>query len=135
MSQVPNCKPNWKSAPKNANWWAVDADRVTALWYVRKPKLDISNGFWSVPGSHMGDDDDSVSIVDRSFSKLPGHLDWKKTLQERPAAIDYVNSENSKIADFISLHENSSSEVLIIRLKSILERLPDSVLDSVLIFD
>ena len=59
---------DWKKAPKNAIWWAVDADG-TAHWFI-SPDIKPFTGFWFT-------------------SQMPAPLfaffgDWRESLTERP---------------------------------------------------
>jgi hypothetical protein len=59
---------NWKAAPKNARWWAVDADG-TAHWF-NSPNVVPFTAFW---------------FVDQETAPLFGYDgDWRESLTARP---------------------------------------------------
>ncbi len=61
---------NWKIAPKNARWWAVDADGK-AHWYCT-PAVAPFTTFWY------------AEMVDAPDFGFVG--DWRNSLVERPSA-------------------------------------------------
>ncbi|TCT41133.1 hypothetical protein [Martelella mediterranea] len=62
-------KVDWKQAPREARWWAMDADGK-AHWYC-KPRAAAFTTFWY------------ADMTDAPIFGYDG--DWKESLQERPA--------------------------------------------------
>lgn len=60
---------NWKLAPKNVRWWAVDANGQ-ANWYCA-PNVSAFTDFWHA---------EMIKAPDFGFTG-----DWRKSLVERPA--------------------------------------------------
>ena len=59
---------DWKAAPKNARWWAVDADG-TAHWF-KSPNVAAFTAFW---------------FADQESAPLFGYDgDWRESLTTRP---------------------------------------------------
>lgn len=59
---------DWRSAPKNAVWWAVDADG-TAHWF-KSPNVASFTAFW---------------FADQEPAPLFGYVgDWRESLTPRP---------------------------------------------------
>ena len=63
-------KPDWKYAPKWANWLAKDKDG-TWFWYAEKPEAHEDDGIW-----------DTLIFKICQLAQKPE--DWKDTLEERP---------------------------------------------------
>lgn len=59
---------DWKKAPKNARWWAIDANGQ-AHWYCA-PDIKPFTDFWGV---------DMVEAPEFGFTG-----DWRASLMERP---------------------------------------------------
>ena len=74
-------KPSWDTAPKNANWLAMDSDG-TWFWYEEEP-LILDDCTWNY---HHND----IRFWDSNHYASPaltqGELDnfWKNSLEERP---------------------------------------------------
>lgn len=68
--------PDWKNAPGDAYWWAVNANGA-AYYYEYKPTAQIDQGFWAAYDGNWGTDGLSGPI-DMST------LDWTNTLSARP---------------------------------------------------
>ena len=81
-------KPNWKHAPKWANWLAKNLSGEW-IWFETKPELgfgDISTR-WSVPNNSW-----SLSAEDNT--------DWKQSLEARPTVISNVyDADNERLKD------------------------------------
>jgi len=66
--------PNWNTAPKWAQWFAIDSDGY-AYWWLADPKPSRSR--WSGDGS-IRSQIASLSRVDMT------NINWKETLRKRP---------------------------------------------------
>jgi hypothetical protein len=74
-------QPDWSTAPKLANWWAVDANG-SASWYEFEPTLYETATFcgWSRPtirGFRFGETRDDAHI------EIPLGVDWRTLKYKR----------------------------------------------------
>ena len=65
-------KPNWKDAPKWAQWLAQDANGLW-WWYENEPYQTDDNSWWS-DGDHKP--------AERQYTYH--EPDWRETLEQRP---------------------------------------------------
>ena len=75
--------PDWNSAPKFANHYAIDADG-TAAWYRTEPYLSTVVGeetFWQATGSG------NYQLARENIRLAPG-IDWRECKWSRPQKVN-----------------------------------------------